>query len=130
MPAKLALSAMVFAGALFAATAAFASDHLSKTAFDGEYFGQRKRLDPLSGELCANFTLHSLTIKNGRMRGDGGDINGVVAANGFFSGTFKVFDLEQPFEGRIENDALLGGVVSPDGACFWLVRMIRLDKSN
>jgi hypothetical protein len=117
----------MFIAAVVATTAATAQ---GTTAFDGRYFGQRERLDPLSGELCAHATLHSLEIEDGRMRGDAGDINGRVHADGFFTGTFIVFDLVQPFEGRIQDGTLLGGLISPDSACFWLVRMIRLDEDG
>ncbi len=130
MATRIAPSTLTLAGALIAAFAIPVAADSGAGAFDGAYFGQRERIDRLSGALCANFTLHQLTIANGRMRGDAGDIAGVVAANGFFRGTFKVFDLAQPFEGRIENGSLLGGVVSPDGACFWLVRMVRLDEGG
>ncbi len=130
MALKAAWRAVAFAGAMITAAASQAASGSDSSAFDGTYFGQRERLDPLSGELCANFTLHSLTIEGGRLYGDGGDIAGAVEPSGFFSGSIKVFGLEQPFEGRIEDDTLIGGVVSPDAACFWLVRMIRLDNSR
>lgn len=130
MPSTHARRASVWAAGLVALLSLPAAGDSGSSVFDGAYFGQRERLDPLSGELCANFTLHQLTIAKGRLLGDGGDIAGHVAANGFFRGTFKVFDFAQPFEGRIEDDTLLGGVVSPDGACFWLVRMVRLDKDG
>lgn len=125
MPARFLFAGTMFIAAVMATTAATAQ---STTAFDGRYFGQRERLDPLSGDLCAHGTLHSLEIKNGRFHGDAGDINGRVHANGFFTGTIIVFNLVQPFEGRIQDGILLGGLISPDSACFWLVRMIRLDE--
>ena len=112
---------------MVATTAATAE---SANAFDGRYFGQRERIAPLSGDLCAHGTLHSLDIKNGRLRGDADDINGRVHAGGFFTGTFIVFDQVQPFEGRIQDGILLGGLISPDSACFWLVRMIRFDEDG
>lgn len=130
MATRVALRNLAFAGVLIAGVAVPAAADGGSSAFDGAYFGQLERIDRLSGALCANFTLHSLTVKNGHLRSDGGDIAGHVAANGFFRGTFKVFNLAQPFEGRIETESLLGGVVSPDGACFWLVRMIRLEEGN
>ncbi|NKB47834.1 MAG: hypothetical protein GKS02_00570 [Alphaproteobacteria bacterium] len=127
MPAKLMFGGIAFVGVLATAMPALADRNLISNAYDGSYFGQRERIDPLSGSLCANHTLHSLTIENGQLLGDGGDIRGFIAENGFFSGTIIVFDLVQPFEGRIENGILLGGVVSPDSACFWLMRMTRPD---
>jgi hypothetical protein len=80
--------------------------------------------------LFANFTLHSLTIEADRLHSNGGDIGGVVTPGGFFTRTVKVFGLVQPFEDRIENGAFLGGVISLDGACFWLLRMTRLDEGS
>ena len=118
------------AGSLLLATTMPALADNPHTAFDGDYFGQREAISPLSGELCATGTLHSLTIRNGQLTGDGGDIDGRVFASGFFRATAQVFGLAQPFEGRIENGALLGGLVSPDGACIWLVRMVRLDSDG
>jgi len=130
VPIKTVWGAIVIACTLIGtAVSSVASDQVI-TAFDGTYFGQRERLDPLSGDLCATFTLHSLTVGGGRLHGDSGDIVGSVAASGFFTGTIKIFGLVQPFEGRIENDTLLGGVVSLDGACFWLLRMTRLEEGN
>ena len=127
MPGVAARNIIVGAGAIFAFHTVPAIAHNAHPAYDGINFGQREAIAPLSGELCANGILHTLTIEGGHLSGDGGDIRGRVVANGFFRGTVRIFGLEQPFEGRIENDRLLGGVISPDGACVWLIRMIRLD---
>ncbi|NNE86400.1 MAG: hypothetical protein HKN28_20745 [Alphaproteobacteria bacterium] len=129
-PARFLFAGIMALVAAMTAMTATAATAQSTTAFDGRYFGQRERLDPLSGNLCAHATLHSLEIKGGRLHGDGGDIKGWINAGGFFTGTFIVFDLVQPFEGRIQDGILLGGLISPDSACFWLVRMIRLDEAG
>lgn len=125
--ATLAILAATF-GLLAASFAGSATAEPISSKFDGRYLGETDVVRPLSVAACAEGADYAVEILKGSIRGKSqttdGTIDGIVTSDGFFTATYRFGDGgKTKFEGMIDGPVMVGGLISEDGACTWLVKL-------
>ena len=127
MSMRFMTSSLMVAGAVIVAflVAPVAAAPISSN-FDGRYQGASHVIEGLSGAACSTSANFDIRIDQGSIVGktdDGGKVSGFVTSEGFFTGTYDFGGGDRvTFEGRIDGDSLVGGLMNAEG-CSWIVKL-------
>ena len=95
-------------------------------AFDGKYQGSVAAVEALSIGTCNAPAIVAANIQKGMMTSPEGaqtSLHAIVTADGFVTGRVAIGAKSYPIEGRVNDSTFMGGLLTEDGRCAWLVTL-------